>query len=842
MHARRFARRGWRKTQRLVGPHFPALVYRRIPCHRYDESPLGSDSEPTRRSQRLAAVAALTPRTVGVDDAAPTAARAPRVLLVGGQAVRDGLAEAADLVERPDQADLVIVEPSGLTPDEVVDACNAAQREGSASFLWLTGGVDEAEPFLELAHRFDYVFTAELAVALVLARRLGPGRVGVAPLAGRAHLAQWAEPGQADHSRRGGPPGQVGSQPQPDAGSETRLDPELLDQLIATGQAKSAYSRAIWNFFGQALGPDGVVRIDPEAVRREHSYSARLRQMIALATGQVPPGEPWAEIARQLTASGGQNGPDHSRDDSGWLVDPAGWPQGEHSADGGRLSARRDGEDLIWRVEPAKGLTFSLNLRGSLPVSQVSPDGRRLFVELNGKGEMEGHVAVTLIDRAGRVVQSRWYAWNTRHCVILPPEAARVRLAVRALGEGTARFTALRLPDRERDEALPLKSAPSRVLVISDAYPSRDNTYSFGFVHTRIKAYQRAGFEVDVMVPGPGKRKAWREYQGVQVLEGSQWLLAELLESGRYDSAAVHFLKPHLWETLADFQHKVALTIWIHGSDIQPWWRRDHAIHSAQDQEFYEEHTRRLMAMWRPVLGTPASRTRFVLVSQTFAEEVAEDLARLGLLLPAERTRIIHNGIDTDLFSYQPKAPDQRKRILMIRSFANRKYGTDLAAAAIEELSHEPFFSELEFLIVGDGELWEEDMGPLRRFANIRFHRQFLTHQEIAEVQNDFGVMLQPTRWDSQGVSRDEAMSAGLVVISNAVAAVPEFLSESEGYLVAPDDPSGIVRAIEDLYRRPETFAAKSAAAAARVRANLTLDKVARQEIALLKEGEPRVS
>jgi glycosyltransferase involved in cell wall biosynthesis len=160
-----------------------------------------------------------------------------------------------------------------------------------------------------------------------------------------------------------------------------------------------------------------------------------------------------------------------------------------------------------------------------------------------------------------------------------------------------------------------------------------------------------------------------------------------------------------------------------------------------------------------------------------------------------------------------------------------------LAAAAIEALSREPFFDELRFLVIGDGALWEQDAEPLGRFPNVELRRGFATHEEIAALQQDFGVMLQPTRWDSQGVSRDEAMASGLVVVSNAVAAVPEFMSEAEGYLAAPDDPDGIVAAIRDLYHHPEVFAAKSAAAARRVRSRMNMAQVAAQEIALLKEG-----
>ena len=38
---------------------------------------------------------------------------------------------------------------------------------------------------------------------------------------------------------------------------------------------------------------------------------------------------------------------------------------------------------------------------------------------------------------------------------------------------------------------------------------------------------------------------------------------------------------------------------------------------------------------------------------------------------------IIHNGINTQLFNYQKKTAEQRKKILLIRSFNSKKYAND---------------------------------------------------------------------------------------------------------------------------------------------------------------------
>src|SRR5690606_36798808 len=94
-----------------------------------------------------------------------------------------------------------------------------------------------------------------------------------------------------------------------------------------------------------------------------------------------------------------------------------------------------------------------------------------------------------------------------------------------------------------------------------------------------------------------------------------------------------------------------------------------------------------------------------IFVSRYFAEEVMEDL---GFRLPSGSYSVLHNPIDTDLFGYQEKDVSQRKRILSIRTFATRKYANDLSIGAILALKDKPFFHELEFRIIGDGDLFEE--------------------------------------------------------------------------------------------------------------------------------------
>jgi glycosyltransferase involved in cell wall biosynthesis len=219
-----------------------------------------------------------------------------------------------------------------------------------------------------------------------------------------------------------------------------------------------------------------------------------------------------------------------------------------------------------------------------------------------------------------------------------------------------------------------------------------------------------------------------------------------------------------------------------------------------------------------------------------FAEQVMEDI---GTRIPPEKYRVIHNPIDTTLFAYHPKPPEQRKKILSISSYASLKYANDLSARAIQSLSNRPWFGELEFRFVGDGRLFDEVLAPLRQFDNVVIDRRFLTPDELRDMYREYGVFLCPSRWDSQGVSRDEAMASGLVPVTNAVGAIPEFVNAECGVLAPPEDFAGLAAGIESLYLDEARFETMSLNASRRVRRQSDIDSIVAKEMMLLGPASP---
>lgn len=436
-----------------------------------------------------------------------------------------------------------------------------------------------------------------------------------------------------------------------------------------------------------------------------------------------------------------------------------------------------------------------------------------VWLFLDAKGHKLGHVV-----KVG----------NRNHQIEIPPSTTKLRLGLRAYGPGVSDVKLLQLTHRSLDPAELITHAEH--LLLTNHYPSYDDLYRNGFVHSRVAAYREHGVSVDIFRLRTGQPTSYHEYQNIDVITGSPETLNRKLSTGQYKTVLVHFLDPSMWEILRHHIDRVRVLVWVHGAEIQPWHRRDYNYDSEKERDTAKIQSDQRMAFWRQILQPVPRNLKLVFVSRYFAEEVMEDL---GFRLPDESYTIIHNPIDTDLFGYQQKPIEQRKRILSIRPYASRKYANDLSVSAIIELSKMPFFKDLEFRIIGDGRLFDETLEPVRHFENVRLERRFLTQSEIAQLHKDYGLFLCPTRMDAQGVSRDEAMASGLVPITNAVAAIPEFVDESCGILAGAEDSSAMAMGIALMYENPELFKFKSKAAAKRVRWQSSSKEIIAREMML---------
>ena len=414
----------------------------------------------------------------------------------------------------------------------------------------------------------------------------------------------------------------------------------------------------------------------------------------------------------------------------------------------------------------------------------------------------------------------------------IPSNAYYIKLGMRLKGTGEYSLSSIGIGVEDRPNERGCFLTRSNTLVLSNIYPSPENLYRNMFVHKRLMAYKDRGKILDVMRMNIYAKDGFSEFEGINIVEGQSEALANILEHGTIDTVCVHFLEKQMWEVLKPYLHKIRLIIWSHGADIQPWWRRSFMYKTEEELNKAKKASEHRMELWQEVFSVYKEyNIEFVFVSQYSADMVMEDYK---CELSKERYHIIPNCIDTNMFTYMEKEAEQRKKIISIRPYASSIYGNDLTAKAIKELSKEEFFDDLQFLIIGDGVLFDETVAPIRKYKNVDIKRTFLRQSEIADLYHEYGVVLIPTRGDTQGVSRDEAMSCGVVPVTNAVAAIPEFTDETCAMLAKSEDYKGLAEGIKQLYGNENMYLNMSQNAARRVRSQTSPEHTICKELELL--------
>lgn len=502
---------------------------------------------------------------------------------------------------------------------------------------------------------------------------------------------------------------------------------------------------------------------------------------------------------------------------------------------------------------PASGkITWTVAENGEWTISsQLGPEEHQYIYEMKGRPlhdiaaqggpfPVHAHVGVGLNilfvavwqNEKREKIDHQIFAANQNITLTPPPGTAFVRFGIRPRGPGACTLRGIQLSEHFPPPRPVIGGG--RVLLLTNHYPSYADLYRNGFVHSRVRAYREmGGITPDIYRLRPDQDLTWHEFQNIDCMTGSAEQLDFLLASGRYDHVLVHFLDPEMWAVLRRHIDRVRVTVWVHGAEVQPWWRRSFNYTTDQELAKAKEVSDQRLAFWRGVFNPLPANLHLVFVSKYFADEVFEDLE---VTCPPDQVSIIHNPIDDQLFAYHEKPVEQRGKILSIRPFASAKYANDLSVKAILALQRRDFFDQLEFRIIGDGPLFDEVTAPLAGIPNVILEKRFLAQQEIAEIQRDYGVFLNPTRWDSHGVSRDEAMSAGLVPVTSRNSAIPEFVDDRCGYLAETEDAEGLARAIVEMWKNPDIFAAKSKAAAERVRTQRGKERVIAMELGLIED------
>jgi glycosyltransferase involved in cell wall biosynthesis len=305
------------------------------------------------------------------------------------------------------------------------------------------------------------------------------------------------------------------------------------------------------------------------------------------------------------------------------------------------------------------------------------------------------------------------------------------------------------------------------------------------------------------------------------------------LKQNSYEILLFHFAIRSITRILLSLKLSIPIVVWVHGYEALHWKRRMFFFNLFTLPKLlgYAMVNTLQRRAFKHFVDHYVGSLRLIFVSEWMKSVCVEDT---GIDTHRIETLIIPNVIDTDRFEYLPKPVEQRLMVLSIRPYANRKYANDLSVAAVIKLSKMPQFKDFTFTFYGNGRLFKSTTKPLRSFPNVSIHREFLNHEAMARVHKAHGVMLIPTRQDSQGVSMGEAMSSGLVPITSLNTAIPEFVDASCGFLTTSVDE--MVQALLTLHANEQEFRVLSAAAASRVRMQCNKATIVAAELAAIQK------
>jgi glycosyltransferase involved in cell wall biosynthesis len=316
------------------------------------------------------------------------------------------------------------------------------------------------------------------------------------------------------------------------------------------------------------------------------------------------------------------------------------------------------------------------------------------------------------------------------------------------------------------------------IIIFNSTYPDYEyNEIGDEFVRVRAEAYKKNGYRVKVIGQNDSYRKY--NYNGIEVEKFvSKKEILSYLRSCDSSIILVHFIPGWLAREVKNLKNKKFI-IWVHGWEALAWYRRVYVLNRFNFLKFVLSNIIQLLSLRYLI---KLSNKRKVDCEFVFVSDWMRKICETDCFIRVKRFNLIPNPIDDNFFNTEEKK-DNFKNILLIRSFSNRKYATDLAVKFVKKLK-ENETEKIKVLIVGKGIFFKKDVYHIKNLPDVTIQEGFLSKDQIKEYHKNFGFFLCPTRQDAQGVSMCEAMASGLIPITNNSTAIPEFVTKGESGII----------------------------------------------------------
>jgi len=215
--------------------------------------------------------------------------------------------------------------------------------------------------------------------------------------------------------------------------------------------------------------------------------------------------------------------------------------------------------------------------------------------------------------------------------------------------------------------------------------------------------------------------------------------------------------------------------------------------------------------------------------------------------VPADRVRVIRNGIDTVEYAPDPDTSvlaslgiDPSRPYVIFVGRITRQKGVPVLLRAAASL--DPSAQLVLCAGAADTPALAEEVSAL--VAGLQATRsgviwipEMLSKRSVIQLLTHALMFVCPSVYEPLGIVNLEAMACSTAVVASRVGGIPEVVSGGEtGLLVPPDDPASLADAMNALLRDPGRADAFGRAGRARAEAEFSWDAVAAQTAALYAE------
>lgn len=228
--------------------------------------------------------------------------------------------------------------------------------------------------------------------------------------------------------------------------------------------------------------------------------------------------------------------------------------------------------------------------------------------------------------------------------------------------------------------------------------------------------------------------------------------------------------------------------------------------------------------------ATPRKQLDFQLVlcvSRYVQDYVIEEVG-----VPKERTKVVHNGIELDLFGMKKARANNKVLKLLYAGRLAPDKGVHTIIESLAILRKENFDLPLYLSLYGNGTNdYQNRLTRLISESELDEYVQFkgiVPREDMPEVFAEHDVLLFPSIW-SEPLARiiQEAMASGLVVIGTSTGGTCEILQDGENGLVfEAEDAQMLTRKILEISNDPELRSKLSRAARSTVKEKFSLDRM----------------